>query len=350
MRRIIVVLLGLAFSFWGCDRDGNGETGGPTAPENGPEPGDYYVDIYDAEKACVGTTLLTDGHETGTPKVVEVDMQGEVVWEFSLPSDWAEWPIVGFEAELLPTGNILMTLSGSGLYEIDRSGNLVWYHEDEKCSHDADRLINGNTVYIYGAVDTKSDACVKEVDAQGNQVWSWFARDHYDAPPYEDIMYQGWAHANGVSRLAGGNTLISLRNFDLTVEVNPQGEPVWECDWQNIYPASERPAFYPHDPEPHPDGTMLVCLQIESPYEVVEIDKNTQEVLWEYDRENFRTCRDANRLPNGNVLIVGVLTDLDESVIFEVTPEKEIVWQLRLYRISCVREPGWFFKAQRIVQ
>ena len=343
-----MLALGLLFFSIGCDK--NAEDESPTAPEALPEPGDYYVDIYDSTKTCQGTTLFTDGHDSNTMKVVETDMVGNIIWEFVIPQSWLNPPIVGFDAELLSNGNILIVLSRSGLYDIDRSGNTVWQVLDPDCSHDADRLTNGNTIYVFGNHDTKKDSCVKEVDTQGNLVWSWKAMDHYNESPYTEVDYQGWAHTNAVTRMGNGNTLISIRNFDMTVEVDPQGTPVWEFQWQDLYTATTFPSFHPHEPEIHADNTLLVCLQNESPYEVVEINRTTGNVVWEYHRDHFRTCRDADHLPNGNVLIVGVMTDMDESVIYEVTPDKEIVWQLRLYETSVGQRPGHFYKAQRICQ
>lgn len=333
----------------GCNK--KGDNGSPTQPKMEPEAGTYYVDIYDSAQTCQGTTLFTDGHDVDNMRVVEVDMDGSIVWEFTVPPNWVKGNLVGFDVELLGNGNILIVLSKSGLYEIDRSGNAVWQHLDPDCSHDADRLSNGNTIYVFGDYDIKGDMCVKEVDTQGNLVWSWKPLDHYNSLPYNEVDYQGWVHNNAVTRLENGNTMISPRNFDMTIIVDSLGKPVWEYQWQDLYTnATTFPAFYPHEPEINPDGTLIVCLQNESPYEVVEINQNTGMPVWEYHRDNFRTCRDADRLPNGNVLVVGVMTDTNESVIFEVTPGKEIVWQLRLYQIPVNKRPGHFFKAQRIIQ
>ena len=60
----------------------------------------------------------------------------------------------------------------------------------------------------------------------GEIVWSWYAKDEYDVAPYADIDDEGWTHANAVTRLSNGNTLVSLRNFNLTVEVDPDGDVV----------------------------------------------------------------------------------------------------------------------------
>ena len=345
MKRPGMILFVVIICTMGCQKS---EKESPTEPDNSPAAGDYYVDVYDSSRVFQGTTLFTDSHDPENMRVVEVDMAGAVIWEFTVPQNWLIQPVVGFDAELLPNGNILLVLSNTGLFEIDRNGTVVWQHLDPRCSHDADRLNNGNTLYIFGNSDVKSDSCVKEVDANGNVVWSWKAFNYYNESPYNEISYQGWCHANAVTRMGNGHTLISIRNFDMTVEVDAAGNPVWEFHWQDLYPATTLPAFYPHEPEIHSDNTLMVCLQVESPYQVVEIDKGTGEVKWEYHRDNFRTCRDADGLPNGNVLIVGVMTDWNESVIYEVTQDKEIVWELRLYDIPVDRQPGHFFKAQRI--
>ena len=208
---------------------------------------------------------------------------------------------------------------------------------------------NGNTLYVYGDNDRIDEAQVKEVDPSGNLVWSWSAKSAFDVEPYRGIEEQGWTHANAVSRLSNGNTLVNLRNFDLTVEVNPEGEVVWSFDWKTLFDRTPvRGTYGPHEPEILPENHLLICLQWDTPYQVVEIDRGTGELVWAYRREGLRTARDSDRLPNGNTLIVGVIKGKEESVIFEVTPEGEIVWQLKLKDMPTLHSPGWFYKAERI--
>ncbi len=141
-----------------------------------------------------------------------------------------------------------------------------------------------------------------------------------------------------------------MRNFSSTVEVNPQGEIVWEFDWINLYPTTNPMGHDPHEPEMLNNNHLLICLQRDAPYQVVELNRNTGLPVWEYHREYLRTSRDSDRLPNGNTLIVGVLEDTNDSVIFEVTSDGEIVWQLKVKDTPAVNTPGWFYKAQRICQ
>ncbi len=317
------------------------------------EDGEPFIDIYDPDKACNGTTIFSDTHDVLNPRIIEVNMLGEIVWEYEIPDELIQGVFIGLDVEVLQNNNVLFNISNSGIYEIDRMGNIVWSHDDLKNSHDADRLSNGNTIYIFGNDDTRDDAQVKEVRADGGLAWEWFAKEEYDVEPFDDIFRQGWTHANAVTRLSNGNTLISLRNFNLTVEVGREGKTVWSFDWRSLGGSITDP----HEPEIQPNDNLLVCMQRESPFRAVEINRTTGEIEWSYSNNDLRTARDADRLPNGNTLIVAVLEngtkddlDDDESVIFELTEEGAIVWQLRLKNSPVGSSPGVFYKAQRICE
>ncbi len=352
IRELVLLFCGLSF-LAGCTALGEGteelgESFALLSPSN-VKKGKLAVDVYYPDRACNGTTLFADVHDRQNPRIVEVDMEGKVVWEYVIPQHLRQHTQPGLDVETPANGNVLFVLPGNGVYEIDRDGEIVWPYLDAKISHDADRLPNGNTLYVYGDNDRVDDAHAKEVDPSGNLVWSWSAGEDFNVEPYRAIDRQGWTHANAVTRLANGNTLVNLRNFDLTVEVNPEGDVVWSFYWKTLFdliPA--RGTYDPHEPEILPDDRLLVCLQWDTPYQVVEIDRESGQLLWAYHRDGLRTARDGDRLPNGNTLIVGVLQGKEESVIFEVTPEGEIVWQLKLADVPAWRKPGWFYKAQRI--
>jgi hypothetical protein len=340
INRSTIILCSLLVFLVGCG--GAPATESPTATEE--KPGQIYVDVYDPEKACDGTTLFADLHDPQIPRIVEVNMQGEIVWEYVIPENLRRYQEPGLDVKLLSNGNILFVLPLNGVYEIDRSGSIVWHHLDDKISHDADRLPNGNTLFVWGGADAVDDAQVKEVNPAGEIVWSWHAKHRLHMEPYIGIERQGWTHTNAVTRLGDGNTLISLRNFNVTLEVMPGGAIVWAFDWSNF------DGYDPHEPEILPDDHLLVCLQGDTPHQVVEMDRVSAQVVWEYYRPGLRTTRDCDRLPNGNTLIVGVIEGEQDSVIFEVTPDGEIVWQLKLKDVPAMGSPGWFYKAQRICQ
>ena len=290
---------------------------------------DFQVDVYEPDMVWAGTTLLADNHNLQRSRIIEVNMLGEIVWEYLVPKNLGKTN----EVEWLPNDNVLFTSHGKGVYEIDRSGKIVWSYLTNKVSHDADRLPNGNTIFIFGMDDQKSDAQVIEVNPEGKIVWEWYARDHFDKSPYKDIYEGGWTHTNAVTRLPNGNTLISLRNFHFVVEVDPQGSVVRTLG-EGIFQ-------YQHDPEIQPNGNVLATSPLHG--WVMEIDPETSAIVWEFKApESFP--RDADRLPNGNTLITGA------ARIFEVTTEGNIVWQLTVKGISegIKAQPEYCYKAERV--
>lgn len=303
-----------------------------TVMPRGTKDPNLIVDIYQPDRVWAGTTLLTLNHDPQRRRIVEVNMLGEVVWEYLVPQR-------GFvEAELLSNNNLLYTVGQIGIFEIDRSGMTVWSYMDRRASHDADRLLNGNTIFV-NADDQKSDPQVIEVNPQGQIVWEWYAKDHFDRPPYRDIvsMEGHWTHTNAVTRLPNGNTLVSTRNFNIVVEVDPKGKVV------GTY--GEGILVEPHDPEVLPNGNILAASH-NTPERAVEIDPKTNRIVWQFGGfpQRDKPVRDANRLPNGNTLITA------NTRIVEVTPDGKIVWQFAQQGIPPAERQVMtaFYKADRI--
>ncbi len=301
----------------------------------------YEVVVYKPDKVYNGTTLFTDGHDPNNPKVVEVDMQGHIIWEYILPDGLKQYTNPGMEAELLSNGHILIVLPRYGIIEVNRNKDIVWQYLDNKVSHDADRLPNNNTLYVWGGNDSYMDLQIKEINESGSLVWSWRAYDYFYNDTYKNVFREGWTHCNSVTRMSNGHTLINLRNFNMTIEVNQSGDIVWSYNWTKY-------GTDPHEPELLPNDNLLIGLQWDPVYNVVELNRSTGDVVWNFTLENLRTVRDADRLPNNNTLIQGVISGSEESTIIEVTPDGEIVWQLNLKNAPAIHSPGWFYRAQRI--
>ncbi len=326
------------FAVTAVDKSGNEDkrvtsmSATPAPMPRGTKDPDISVDVYQSDMAWAGTTLLVDSHNRQRRRIIEVNILGEIIWEYVVPGeDWAE-------AELLSNNNILYSVSGEGVYEIDRSGKIVWQYLTSKIDHDADRLPNGNTIFVFGTDDQKSDAQVTEVNPKGEIVWTWYAKDYFDKAPYKDIYDGGWVHTNAVSRLTNGNTLISLRNFGFVVEVDPKGEVVGTIG-EGLFNNQ-------HDPEVLPNGNILMANH-GKPNRAIEFDPKTGKIVWQSAgfKPEASPVRDANRLPNGNTLITGT------TEIVEVTPEGVIVWRLGLKGISFSGQEAnylGFYKADRI--
>ena len=321
------------------------------------------VTVYNAEKVWPGTTLLSDHHDVGSPRVIEVNMLGEVTWQYVLAEDFKQYTNPGQDVERLANGNTLLVLPGKGIVEISSEGDVIWSHMDEKVSHDADRLANGNTLYAFGDNDGLEDAQAKEVTPDGELVWQWYAKDYFNKEPYQKISRGGWTHTNAVERLENGNTLVSPRNFSLLAEIDSNGSVVRTIGEGLLADA--------HDPESLSNGNILVSNQV-MPHEALEFDPDTNKIVWRFvppypqlanslanrfsvslpdARRVMLPIRDVDRLPNGNVLITGY------PFIIEVTRDGEIVWQLQYADMESVVEgrsssnkgPSYgFYKAQRI--
>ena len=304
----------------------------------------FVVDVMIPEKIAPGTTLLGDLHDLTKPRIVEVNMLGEIVWEYDVPENLINYVNPGFSVVPLQNGNILAAFPRNGVYEINRtSKDVVWKFIDSKASHDAERLENGNTLVVDGGYgrDTMEDAQVREINPQGQVVWSWYAKDEFNRAPYNVITNNEWTHTNAASRLENGDTLISLRNFNLVAEVDKNGKLVRTF--------GEGVMRQQHDPEELQNGNILFANPGKPPL-AVEIDSSGK-IVWSYlipQDTPFASAstRDADRLQNGNTLITTA------NRLIEVTPQGDIVWQFRLKDVQFVSEDDaksrGFYKAIRI--
>jgi hypothetical protein len=302
------------------------------------------LDVHDASLAFSGTTCTMDLTDPGRPRIIEVDMQGRVVWSYDIPQSivLGGRPSRAPDVEwLAQSDHFLFVMPFKGVYEVNRQKKIVWRYETPHVSHDADRLPDGNTLMVFGG-DIRSSPQVTEVNRDGQVVWQWFAagrvhdEDRRTAP--NDPTY---THANAVVRLPNGHTLVSLRNFHRIVEVDRAGNIVWQLGGLPFV----------HEPTPLPNGNLLVAIR--KPTGVAEVTRAGGRV-WSFQRDDVDTVRGIQPLPNGNVLLT------ERTKLLEVTRAGKVVWQLRLPGVSW-DDPGhyagrgaynvrdqWFYKAQRI--
>ena len=246
----------------------------------------YVIDIHKADKAYAGTTIFADRSDPSFPVIVEVDMTGKVVWSYNINIDLGTRNDAATDVEWIPATDTILFTRPSGVYEVNRNKEIVWSHQ-APASHDADRLPNGNTLFAWGWGSDSTVPEVREVDPAGNVVWKWHAAEHLKDEK-RHLDKEGYSHANSVVRLANGNTLVSLRNFYMLVEVAPAGNIVWKLP--DLFTT-------PHDPE---------------------------------------------ILPNGNILFV------ERTKIMEITNQREVVWQLRLKGVGPDSNRQWLYKGERI--
>jgi hypothetical protein len=169
---------------------------------------------------------------------------------------------------------------------------------------------------------------IKEIDSAGNVVWEWHLHDH-EIEKYKICGVcnrHEFGHANTVCPLPNGDYIINYRVFNLFMVIDRQTKKI-------KYELGDIEWGHEHDVQLLENGNYLLYANgYHSPKiaisRVLEIDPKTEEVVWEYRGAPALTffsphISGCQRLASGNTLICegGV------GRIFEVTPEKEIVWE-----------------------
>jgi hypothetical protein len=311
------------------------------------------VTLHDPERAYQGLNLFTSGHG---PEALLMDMEGEVLhsWKRDLWSVWPDWEeargVTGAEhwacAHLFENGDLLAIFAGFGMIKIDKDSNLIWSYDGG--SHHDLFVADDGSIYTLDReprmipriheTEPVMEDFITVLGPDGAllrrfSVLEAFERSQYAPvlsrmPPSRDILHSNsievldgsLAHRSGAFRK--GNVLISVRQLDTIAVVDMETEAVvWALTgrWKEQ-----------HDPTVLPNGRILLFNNFASDdaSEVLEFDPFTQEVFWSYEGgggiDFFTAEVGANqRLPNGNTVIV-------ESVngrVFEVTPDKAIVWE-----------------------
>ena len=197
---------------------------------------------------------------------------------------------------MLPNGNLFrnercenrkgvaLTVSGR-LSEYDHAGNLLWRHDDPYQHHDARRLENGAIYAAFSELDDELKGqvaggrsgsetpggpfgeVIRQVDETGKTVWEWsfteLGLDTHRLHPNANRWSYG--HTNTVCPLEDGTYLISSKNLNLLLILDPEKGVTWE--YQNDEMSGQHDAqmlangnilifangAYMSDPAPQPD-------------------------------------------------------------------------------------------------
>jgi hypothetical protein len=128
---------------------------------------------------------------------------------------------------------------------------------------------------------------------------------------------------NDVDRLENGNFLLSIRNFDVLIEVDPETDDVVRVIGD---PGNHGIMYEQHDPNYLEEHDHVIVSDSEND-RIVEYDVATMEEVWRYEgpsaEDGLAWPRDADRLPNGNTLIV----DSRNFRVLEVNETGAVVWR-----------------------
>lgn len=312
-------------------------------------------------------------------KVFLLDMGGNVVNSWQHPDKISP---IGEVVKPVAKGHILTYFRNEPhepedrkLVELDWDGKVVWEFHDPNfayLNHDFHRLKNGNTLILTAQFRKISDIsprvikddCIIEVNESGTIVWSWFTSDHFDelglSEKARGIIYHGKIlpkndssdvfHTNSIrtlppnrheatdERFKSGNILVSQRNTNIIFIIDKQsGKIVWRMFNRSVgqHHVSMIPAGF--------SGAGNILLFNNGGWagypriyafnsEVMEIDPSNGQLTWKYDakmsknpsRSFFSPFRSsAQRLPNGNTLVL----ESEWGRIFETTEDGKIVWE-----------------------
>jgi outer membrane protein assembly factor BamB len=312
-----------------------------------------------------GNTLLSVqaygwfGSNNGEALIVTPN--GTTVWKYDPPETRV------FDAEVTDNRTILVSVATQvsaaqcpAMYQQDgcvhnrvvelapKTNEIIWqygwydafigHHE----VHDADRLSNGQTAIV----DMGNNRAFT-VNHAGEITWSWNASEHLG--PGSDFRQQyggpertgpesDWTHMNDIDRLPNGNFQLSIRNFDVVIEVDPQTNEIVTVIGR---PGNTTILNRQHNPQRLNSETLLAADSENN--RIVEIDIDTGTVLWTYNaretKQGLVWPRDADRLPNGNTLI----TDSRNFRVLEIDPNGTVVWQYSLYE-----KRGMVYEADRL--
>ena len=285
------------------------------------------------------------GNSKKPARLLTVSGTGDISELYNGSQRGASW---FYDVDPLENGNLLVTSTAPGetvVYELDPATNdRVWEQRfDAEDTHDVDRISEDELV-VANMRETAENGSVSNDRlfvynlTRDEIVWEWYFKNHYPASTdggYDD----DWSHVNDVDELPGGRFLVSPRNFDQTVVVNRSTKAIemrlGSDDEHGVLNEQHNPDYLEG-----PNGTPTVLVADSDNDRVVEYERDCGDadprlgagtppdacewdLVWELGSTNLNWPRDADRLPNGNTLIVDSL----HHRVIEVTPRGEIVWE-----------------------
>lgn len=326
---------------------------------------DSGITVFDRSRSFSGLNFYTSGHG---PEAILMDMEGRELhrwrakYEEAVEGDpEAETEAIRLSrpdedrefwrrAALFPNGEVLAIFEGSVLLKVDRDSEILWARVN-RAHHDFSVLEDGTIYVLTRKVSIDPDInpnepvlqdFVTQISPEGKEIrsislWKAFQNSRHSAHLLDSKRTGDVFHTNTLEVLDGsqehlsshfrkGNMLLSIRVLNLIAILDPKAEEiVWTMKgmWRQQ-----------HEPTLLDNGNILIFDNL-SVFEkdmrysrVIEFNPLTQEIVWSYagspDQPFYsRFCGANQRLPNGNTLI----TETDNGRVFEVTPNKTIVWE-----------------------
>ena len=323
-----------------------------------PAPEMMNVTINKKEHTYSGLNFYLSGH---APEALLIDMRGNIIhrWHYKNAED--VWPNMQKNkkgsfwrrAYLYENGDVLAIYEGIGLIKIDKDSQLVWSYSDQKKPHHDLEVAEDGNIYILTRERNKKprinnrpilEDFVTILNPEGRVKKHISLLVLLENSPYARLLNERMKkhrgsggdifHTNTIELFNGklaetsplfrkGNVMVSMLYLNSIFIIDIEDEKmVWALGsgmWERQ-----------HQPTLLGNGNILIFDNhfTGNSSQLIEFEPFSQEIVWYYrgnDKEKFfsRTCGSNQRLPNGNTLI----TETDFGRVFEVTRDKEIVWE-----------------------
>lgn len=269
--------------------------------------------------------------------IYEINQEGSVTWKYEMPPDVIGSGNLRKGADIewvKETDHFLFVVPGAGIFEVNRKKEIVWSYKTKFVSHDADRLPNGNTIFV-NAWDRKGDNQVTEITPDGEVIFKWKISDsavscaHETANCYRPNKRGGppgdYTHVNAVEKFSDGSFLVSLRNLHKVVLIDKDLKVV----------ERHRQIRAVHDPRL--SGSKLISVARKQGVVIRDRKPVTAKKdnlnIFKYHKKNYSFLR-TNQLISPNKIL---FTDSTNVMIFDADLKK-VIWKLRLNGFGHQRE------------
>ena len=207
--------------------------------------------------------------------------------------------------------------------DVDRLHSWVHRRNGSTQIHDVDRI--NDSAFLVADISYPDRVFVVNTTTD-ETVWEWRVSEAF-APESGGSYPSDWTHLNDVEHLPDGRVMVSLRNQDQVVFVEP-GEGVQE-NW--TLGADDRHAtlFEAHNPDyiPRENGGPAVVVADSENNRLVEYQRENGSWVrrWTWRDTRLQWPRDADRLPSGRTLVA----DSHGQRILSVAPDGAIAWSRR---------------------
>ncbi len=279
-----------------------------------------------APAIAVGHRILIADSSQG--RIAIIGEAGETEWEMKIG------PL--HDLHMLPNGNVLLQTNWTRVVEVDpQSEQIVWSYDAVQQAENAgkrvevhafQRLDNGHTM-----IAESGSSRIVEVDAAGKVVHTMplrVRRSHH----HRDTRL--------VRQLASGNYLVCHEGDGLVREYRRDGQIVWEYE----VPLFGRAPAKGHGPEAfgnqcfsalrQQNGNTLIATG--NGHSVLEVTPG-KEIVWQLNQNDLPGIQLAwvttlQQLPNGNLVIGNCHAGPDNPQVIEITRDKKVVWKFHDFK------------------